>query len=182
MKFRRYWIFWLLLSLLIASLAITGFILWKNFNKPMVIQKEYTGIRWNDADGENEDPTPFTLLIDGVSTKDEPFRGTVIIKSGDEELYRFEDCKLIYEITQYFLCDADFPENYTIENQPAKEHYAVMYFSENWSEVVLVNVKEEAGLWDSTSRVVFAAPATNLDEAIAVAKRTPAGTKYSSFD
>ncbi len=168
----------MLLSLVLIA-GVIGFVLWNNSNKPVIIKKEYAGIRWTDRDPEHDDSFPITLAIDGVATKDEAFRGTIVISSGDEELYRFENCKLVHEYF-YYLCDADFPERYTPERLPALEHYAVVFFSEDWSDVVLVNVKEKVGRWDSTSAVVFSAPATTEAEAIETARRATAGM-YSSF-
>lgn len=171
----------MLLILALIAAVVVGLLLWNNRDKPMIIKREYPGIRWTNHDKGSDDSVPFTLLIDGISAKDEPFRGTIIIKNGDETLYHFDDCKLVYENNKHYLCDADFPEPYTVDRLPALEHYAVMYFSEDWSDVVLVNVKAKPGRWDGTSDVIFAAPATRKEEAIATAKRTPAATRYGTF-
>lgn len=150
--------------------------------KPAVMQisKKHSGFRWTKGDVENAEP--ITICIDGVSSEEELFQGTIVIYVDDKELYRYENCRAYRMINLIFICEGIHEEGWIDECHPVEEHYAVIAFSEDWESVMFTQVKAEPGPWDSEDEVYYVAPVKTQAEMIReVGQRAAYGTGYEGY-
>lgn len=177
-------------AIFVAGAILYGLSIYED--REIVVQQELSGIQWQWRD-DKEDSATITIIIDGIRSENVTFKGTIVIKSGDDVLYRFENCR-IYDhrktdiLGNSSFLSPDFGEikaTNPIEKLPFWNHYACVYFNDDLSQIMLMDVQDPQGRWNlDENKTLFAAPARTHEEAVALAECLAVGTSFenNTFD
>lgn len=143
---KEYWTWKQWCRVILCIAVITAFIVWAVYawndaNKTDMhsFVRQYQGYQWQDS--EDNQPQPVTFEFDGVMDGYQEFEGSIVIRSADEVLHCWEDCRIYNGVTAFFVFPGDVELEYIDPGHPeegrlalsTKETYAAFFPNEDMS-------------------------------------------------